>query len=90
VSVTQAAVTGRQHTVHGIQASGDAAALVTIESPALTILWKKRFAAAFVMSERFESGDILGASGAAMIVKVSASTSNSEANIQGTTLSNVS
>ncbi len=90
VTVTQALVTGRQHTVTGIQCSGDAACLVTIESPSGTILYKKRFAGAFTMSERFVPGDILGASGAAILVKVSASTSNSEANIQGSTLSNVS
>ena len=71
------------HFVTGIQCSGDAAALVTIESPAATILYRKRFTAAFVMSEEFAPGVMAGAPGAAILVKVSASTANSEANIQG-------
>lgn len=66
----------------GVQCSGDAAALVTIESPAATVLWQKRFSAAFAMSETFAPGSILGATGAEILVKVSASTSHSEANIQ--------
>ena len=71
------------HFATGIQCSGDAAALVTIESPAATILFRKRYAAAFTMSESFEPGVMSGAPGAAILVKVSASTANSEANIQG-------
>jgi hypothetical protein len=55
---------------------------VTIESPASTILWRKRFAAAFTHSEGFAT-PIVGADGQNILVKVSASTSNSEANIQG-------
>lgn len=83
VTVTQAAPTGNRRLVcTGIQASGDAAALVTIESPSGTILYKKRFAAAFTLSESFAPGTIAGAAGAALLVKVSASTSNSEANLQ--------
>lgn len=66
----------------GIQCSGDAAAVVTIESPANTVLWRKRFAAAFAMSETFSPGSILGATAGAMLVKISASTANCEANIQ--------
>lgn len=84
VTVTQAAATGKTHHVHGIQCSGDAAAVVTVESPANTILYRKRFAAAFNMNERFDT-PLRGAADAAVLVKVSASTSNSEANIQGTT-----
>lgn len=83
VTVTRAAATGQVHVCLGIQASGDAAAIVTIESPAGTFLWRKRYAAAFQISEAFAPGAISGASGAALLVKVSASTSNSEANIQG-------
>lgn len=85
VTTTQAApsLLGDRYTVTGIQCSGDAAAIVTIESPASTILYRKRFAAAFNMSERFEPGTLNAAPGAAVLVKVSASTSNSEACIQG-------
>jgi hypothetical protein len=82
VSVTTSAVTGRQHYITGIQCSGDAAALVTIESPADTVKWRKRFAAAFNHSERFET-PVVGAITQAVITKISASTSNCEANHQG-------
>lgn len=85
VTVTQAAPaqTNDFYGVTGIQCSGDAAAVVTIESPAATILYRKRFAAAFTMSETFVPGSLNGAAGQAILVKVSASTANSEANIQG-------
>ena len=83
VTVTQtAADAGKLYVVYGIQCSGDAAALVTVESPANTILYKKRFAAAFNMSEQFDAG-LYGALGSAILVKISASTANSEANFQG-------
>jgi hypothetical protein len=66
----------------GIQCSGDAAALVTIQSPSGTTIWRKRYAAAFSMSETFMPGQIKGATSEAMLVVVSAGTANSEANIQ--------
>jgi hypothetical protein len=66
----------------GIQCSGDAAAVVTVESPASTVLYRKRFAAAFTISERFDM-PLKGAVGQDLLVKVSASTSNSEAGGQG-------
>lgn len=89
VTVTHAPATGTvRQWVSGVQCSGDAAAIVTIESPVGTVLYRKRFAAAFTLSESFvtpkkgaevtataNSGDVL--------VKISASTSNSEANIDG-------
>ena len=74
---------GDRHYVEGIQCSGDAAAVVTIESPAATILYRKRFAAAFNMSENFADAPLIGAAGAAVQVVVSAGTTNSEANMQG-------
>lgn len=85
VTVTQAAPsdTNSYYSVTGIQCSGDAAAVVTIESPASTVLYRKRFAAAFTLSEKFEPGTLEGAAGQAVLVKISASTANSEANIQG-------
>lgn len=76
-------MTGQIHNALAIQASGDAAAVVTIESPANTVLWSKRFGAAFTVSETFVPGTIVGASGAAILVKVSANTTNAEVNIQG-------
>jgi len=85
VSATKAAPAeaGDRYSVCGIQCSGDIAAVVTIESPAATILWQKRMTGAWQLSERFTPGDMKGARGAAILVKVSASTTNSEANIQG-------
>lgn len=82
VTATISAVSGQRLHCTGIQCSGDAAALVTIESPSGTVLWRKRFAAAFSVSEAFPLGAVVGAVGQALIVKVSASTTNSEANIQ--------
>ena len=82
VSATQAAPgVNKALMCLAIQVSGDAAALVTIESPASTVLWRQRFAGAFALAEEFAPGAIVGAANAAMLVKVSASTSNSEANI---------
>jgi hypothetical protein len=88
VSVTIAAPsdTARHYAVTGIQTSSDAACLVTIESPASTVLWRKRYAAAHAASESFPPGVINGAVGAAVIVKTSASTSNTEGNIQALTV----
>lgn len=88
VTVTKSAPTSatRRYLVTGIECSGDAACVVTVESPASTVLYQKRFAAAFTLSETFAPGTIVGAMGAAVLVKVSASTSNSEANIQGATI----
>lgn len=86
-SATLAATSGDKWTCVGIQCSGDAAALITIESPASTVLWQKRFAAAFTVSETFPLGFIVGSAGGAMLVKISASTSHCEANIQGALIS---
>lgn len=87
VTVTLNAVATDVYYCTGIQCSGDAACIVTIESPASTILWRKRFAAAFTLSETFPPGAIQSAlKNQAMLVKVSASTSNSEANIQAHTI----
>ncbi len=74
--------TARRYFVTGIQVSGDKACIVTIESPASTVIWRKRQAAAFSFSESFPPGTILGAVGAAVLVKLSDSTSAAESNIQ--------
>lgn len=82
VSVTEAAVTGKRHFTTNIQCSGDAAAIVSVESPAGTLLYRKRFAAAFTISESFDV-PLRGAMDQAMVVKISASTAACEANHQG-------
>lgn len=83
VTVTHTKTTAADHCeVSGIQCSGDAAAVVTVESPAGTILWRKRFTASFTHSEGF-GVPLSGASGQNVLVKISASTANCEANIQG-------
>ena len=56
--------------------------MVTIESPAGTVLYRKRFAAAFTLSEGFGTPK-KGATGQNILVKNSASTANCEANIDG-------
>lgn len=83
VTATQTAVTGEKFAVTSISCSGDAAALVTVESPASTILWQERFASAFTLNKDWDEPVIVGAKSAAILVKVSASTSHSEANIGG-------
>jgi hypothetical protein len=83
VTVTHPASGALQPYITGIQCSGDAAALVSVESPAGTTVWRKRFSAAFTMSEAFAPGQLLGAPGAAMLLKISTSTANCEANMQG-------
>ncbi len=83
VSATIAAQSGLVICCAGLQVSGDAAALVTIQSPSGTTLWRLRFAAAFNFAHRFEVGVIAGAMGAALLVNISASTANCEANIEG-------
>lgn len=82
VTVTKAGVAGQKPLVTAIECSGDAAALVTIESPAATILYRKRFAGAFTLSEGFPT-PLAGPVDAAVLVKISASAANCEANIQG-------
>ena len=86
-TATQAAGTATQkQAAMGVQCSGDAACLVTIESPASTVIWRKRFAAAFTHSEQFPV-PLVGAAGQAILTKISASTANCEANMQGFTTS---
>lgn len=83
VTVTKAATAGQRHVVTHISGSGDAAALVTIESPASTVIWRKRFSAAFTFGEVFPPGEYLCADNVAVLVKISASTANCEANLAG-------
>lgn len=91
VTVTKAAATGKRYQVTGIQCSGDAAAVVTVESPSGTKLYQKRFAAAFNMNEKWDVGMLdAGAANQAVLVKISASTSNCEANIQGVSINDKS
>lgn len=85
VTVTETGAANKRKFCTGIQMSGDAAALVTVESPAGTVLWQKRYAAAFDDSADFHVAPLKGAVGSDMLVKISASTSHCEANIQGYT-----
>lgn len=84
VTATIAAGTSAsKNVVTHISGSGDAAAIVTLEVPTGTVKWRKRFAAAFTFSENFAFGEYEGVDGDAVSVKISASTSNCEANIAG-------
>jgi hypothetical protein len=83
VTATHAAETGKTFIVTGIDYSGDAAALITVESPSSTVLWRMRYAAAFADGRVFPPGVLKGASGQAVLVRISAGTTNTEANISG-------
>lgn len=83
VTVSVASLANATRVVTAISGSGDAAALVTIESPAATVIWRKRFTAAFTFSESFPPGAVSASPASAVQVKISASTSNCEANISG-------
>lgn len=66
----------------GIQFSGDAAAVVTVESPSGTALMTLRYAAAFADKVSFYPGAFQGAVDQAVVLKISASTAHCEAAIQ--------
>lgn len=83
VTATLSAVSGTRTIVTHISGSSDAAAVVTVESPSTTVLWRKRYASAFTFSENFQFGEYEAADGKDVLVKISASTSNSEVNIAG-------
>jgi hypothetical protein len=83
VTVTKTGVATKRQCVSHVSGSGDAAAVVTIESPAATILWRKRFAAAFTFSENLPDEVYMAAEGADILAKISASTANSELNLSG-------
>lgn len=74
---------GSKLIVTHVSVSGDAAALVTIESPASTVIWQKRYAAAFADELKFDFGELEGGDNTLVQVKISASTSHCEANIAG-------
>lgn len=77
VTATKTAEARHTHVLTHFTFSGDAAALITIESPASTILWQRRASAAFSDSAPFPTG-IRGALGSALVLKISAATTNSE------------
>ena len=83
---SSAAAAGKYYSPVSFDASGDAAALLTIESPAGTVIWRKRFAGAFTTSGAFDPGMVKGADGQLIQIKISASTSNCEANLQAVLL----
>lgn len=84
VTVTHTLTAGAQKAVvESIEVSGDAAALVTIESPAGTPIWRERYNAAFSTGTIPFPNGLRGAAGQNVLVKISASTSNCEANFQG-------
>lgn len=85
VTVTVAADGNKTHELYSLDYSGDAAALVTVESPSGTVLWRKRYAAAFNGGASLTK-PIRGATGAALLLKISASTANCEMNGQGATI----
>ncbi len=83
ISTTVSGIDGKAATVEHISGSGDAAALVTVESPSNTVLWKQRYNAAFTFFLNFPPGILRGLEDNGVLIKISASTSNVEANIGG-------
>lgn len=83
VTATHTPGASTKSVVTHVSGSGDGAALVTIESPTGTVIWRKRFAAAFNFETNFSFGELEGVAASTVSVKVSASTTNSEANIAG-------
>lgn len=81
VSVTLAAIAASKFVVTHISGSGDAAAVVTLETPTGTVVWQKRFAAAFTFSENFHYGEYESTMNSTVTLKISASTSHCEANL---------
>lgn len=75
-----------RHVVTQITVSGDVTAIVTVESPASTVLWRKRYSGAFADTVTFVPGTVVGGAGEAILVKISAGTTNTEANISGFTI----
>lgn len=82
-TATFTARTAAKPVVTHISGSGDTAALVTLEIPTGTVVWRKRFAAAFTFTENFHYGEYEGVAAGTASVKISASTTNCEANIAG-------
>ena len=87
VTVTKAAASGatlgQKHYIRAIQVSGDAAATVILKQ-GTTVIFTIRYAAAFVDSIPFPV-PLVSAANALVSCAISASTSNSEANMQGYT-----
>lgn len=84
VTLTQNALTGSSDTIYvsSISGSGDAAAIVTLTSNSI-VLWRQRFASAFTFSMNWTYPVKSTNPGKSMILNISASTSNCEANMSG-------
>lgn len=79
---TKSAVAGQCHVATHISGSSDAAAVVTLESPDGTVLWRKRFAAAFTFSETLPPGEYTAGVNQDLRLEISAGT-NREINLAG-------
>lgn len=83
VTFTRAAptTTGRKNVLDELTAYGDAAGIVTVESPSGTVIFKEQFAAAFNVGPL--RLDLEGAKDQALLVKVSASTAFCGVDVEG-------
>jgi len=83
-TATQAAITNTTFVATSISGHTDTDAVITIESPAGTVLWQQ---ALDVTAEGFKFGEsglhIRGADRAAIVGKISASTTDAQVNING-------
>lgn len=86
VTATLAARPGLIICPTAIQVSGDAACLVSIQSPSGTTIWRMRFTGAFTWTQPFAPATLRGDLSAAVLLVISASGANCEANIQAVSL----
>lgn len=80
--LTRAAASSKRHTVTHIAGSGDAAATVTLEFGG-TVVWQKTFGGAFTFSETLPPGEYTAAVNQAVILRISAATAVSRADMAG-------
>lgn len=83
VTVTKLGSANLTHIVTGVQVSGDLAALVSLQTPSGTTIWRLRYAAAFDRSYSFPLATKQGAPGKDVLLLISASTAACEANLDG-------
>jgi len=84
-SATQAApVAGHRHVCTHISGHTDADALITIESPASTVIWESKIDISLEGTTfSFPVGGVVGAQDGAIVGKVASSTANCQVNISG-------
>jgi hypothetical protein len=77
----------RTHIVESISGHGDADAVITIESPAATIIWESKLdVSAEGFSFNFPGIEVVGVPGQAILGKIASSSADCQVNITGRTV----